>query len=56
MQKLKILFIQINEIYLFMLVLAALSCVSFWGLFAMSKERYLSYNNQPISKDLVKIL
>lgn len=41
----------------FMLVLGALSCVSFWGLFATSKERYLSYNNeQPIRKDLVKIL
>ena len=39
-----------------MIVLGLISCISFWGLFATSKERYITHKEkEPITKDL-KIL
>lgn len=40
-----------------MLVLGALSCVSFWGLFATAKEKYVEpLPNRPLTEDLKRIL
>ncbi|WP_161979617.1 MFS transporter [Streptococcus sp. S784/96/1] len=40
-----------------MLILGALSCVSFWGLFATSKEKYIEpLPDRPMSQDLKRIL
>ncbi|MDQ0223189.1 MFS transporter [Streptococcus moroccensis] len=40
-----------------MLILGALSCVSFWGLFATSKEKYIEpLPDRPLTEDLKRIL
>ncbi len=41
----------------FMLILGVLACVSFWGLFATSKEKYIEpMPDRPLSQDLKRIL
>ncbi|MET3557435.1 Na+/melibiose symporter-like transporter [Streptococcus rupicaprae] len=41
----------------FMLILGALSCVTFWGLFGSAKEKYIEpLPDRPLSEDLKRIL
>lgn len=49
---------KVNNGYIpFMLICGVLSCISFWGLFATSKEKYLiKTSERPIRKDLKDVL
>ncbi|MFV0464490.1 MAG: MFS transporter [Lachnospiraceae bacterium] len=41
----------------YMLICGVLACISFWGLFATSEEKYLSkIQDRPVRQDLMKVL